>query len=161
MAIASSLNQTVRLARLSQTRVIRRPVGHLPLLLRNVVPTCGVGFERHGQSRLRTGYPNQTNLTNSRSMQQRPASATTTSSRTLPFGSIVRTFQRCAQRPAERIDLELAAMMLLRSHRVIVRVLQKRTSQDDQGENNVVALTAPLTHSGTWKNSGRTVSKIT
>src|SRR6516165_3894280 len=40
---------------LSETRVIRRPVGHLALLLRNVVTTRGIGFERHRETRIRTG----------------------------------------------------------------------------------------------------------
>jgi hypothetical protein len=42
-------------ATLTQARVIRRPVGHLALLLRNMVATRSVGLERHDRIRIRTG----------------------------------------------------------------------------------------------------------
>jgi hypothetical protein len=38
----------------TQARVIRRPVGHLALLLRNMVATRSVGLERHDGIRIRT-----------------------------------------------------------------------------------------------------------
>ena len=54
-AIASSLNHTRQAAPLAQTGVIRRPVRHLALLLRDVVATNSVGFERQRGSPIRMG----------------------------------------------------------------------------------------------------------
>ena len=54
-ALAASVNQTVRLPRWAQGRIIRRPVRHSMLLLRNVAAAGCLGFER--QAGVQLGGP--------------------------------------------------------------------------------------------------------
>ena len=61
-------------AALTQAGIICRPVGHLSLLLRDMVATCSVGLERHKTIQIElegASYRNPTQLTNHQSLQQR------------------------------------------------------------------------------------------
>src|SRR3954454_24779723 len=62
---------------MTQTRVIRRPVRHPPLLLGDVVAARGVGLERHGgnlgSKQQPSFYPIRPTAPASRSVQQRLA----------------------------------------------------------------------------------------